>query len=56
MGIVEEVLGAEKTIQLRDGLLTEISLWDNEILDEGEAIGEALKVNTSLTEINLGST
>ena len=27
--------GAEKTIKLRDGLLTEIRLWDDGILDEG---------------------
>ena len=53
---VEEVLGAEKTIQLRDGLLTKIHLYGNNIGDEGgKAIGEALKVNTSLTEINLYS-
>ena len=51
---VENVLGAEKTKQLRDGLLTEIYLWGNNIGDEGaKAIGEALKVNTSLTKINL---
>ena len=51
---VEEVLGAEKTIQLRNGLLTKINLWDNKIGDEGgKAIGEALKVNTSLTKIDL---
>eukprot|EP00944_MAST-04C_sp_MAST-4C-sp1_P015636 g15636.t1 len=49
---VEEILGAEKTIQLRDGLLTDIDLSYNNIGDEGgKAIGEALKVNTSLTEI-----
>ena len=34
--------------------LTEINLYDNNIGDEGgKAIGEALKVNTSLTEIYL---
>ena len=49
---VENVIGAEKTIQLRDGLLTKINLIDNNIGAEGgKAIGEALKVNTSLTEI-----
>ena len=53
---VEEILGAEKTIQLRDGLLTKINLQGNNIGSEGgKAIGEALKVNTSLTEIDLGS-
>ena len=53
---VEEVLGAEKTIQLRDGLLTDIDLSYNNIGDEGgKAIGEALKVNTSLSEIDLDS-
>ena len=53
---VENVLGAEKTIQLRDGLLTKIDCLDwNKIGAEGaKAIGEALKVNTSLTEISLG--
>ena len=46
---VEEVLGAERTIQLRDGLLTDIDLSYNNIGVEGaKAIGEALKVNTSL--------
>ena len=51
---VENVIGAEKTIQLRDGLLTKIDLWGNKIGVEGaKAIGEALKVNTSLTKINL---
>ena len=52
---VEEVLGAEKTIQLRDGLLTTIILnAADKIGAEGaKAIGEALKVNTSLTRINL---
>ena len=51
---VEEVLGAEKTKNLRDGLLTKINLRGNEIGGEGgKAIGEALKVNTSLTEIDL---
>ena len=52
---VEEVLGAEETIQLRDGLLTKIDCLDwNKIGAEGaKAIGEALKVNTLLTEINL---
>ena len=49
---VEEVLGAEKTIQLRDGLLTTIYLHGNYIgAEEVKAIGEALKVNTSLTKI-----
>ena len=52
---VEEVLGAERTIQLRDGLLTRIDLRVNNIGVEGvKAIGEALKVNTSLTSIFLG--
>ena len=51
---VEEVLGAEKTKNLRDGLLTEISLHQGWIGAEGgKAIGEALKVNTSLTNIIL---
>ena len=51
---VEEILTAEKTIQLRDGLLTDIDLSYNNIGDEGgKAIGEALKVNISLTRINL---
>ena len=51
---VEEVLGAEKTKQLRDGLLTKINLRYNKIgVEGGKAIGEALKVNTSLTEIDL---
>ena len=51
---VEEVVGAGRTKQLRDGLLTKINLYYNNIGDEGaKAIGEALKVNTSLTEINL---
>ena len=50
---VENVLGAEKTIQLRDGLLTEIRLGRNNIgVEGGKAIGEALKVNTSLTKID----
>ena len=53
---VENVLGAEETKQLRDGLLTEIDLGDLAIDDaEAKAIGEALKVNTSLTEIYLYS-
>ena len=52
---VEEVLGGEKTIQLRDGLLTDI-FYLNNIGDEGaKAIGEALKVNSSLTAIGLGN-
>ena len=52
---VENVLGADKTKQLRDGLLTEIHLGVNEIgVEGGKAIGEALKVNTSLTVIHLG--
>ena len=50
---VEEVLGAEKTIKLRDGLLTDI-FYLNNIGDEGaKAIGEALKVDTSLTSMYL---
>ena len=53
---LEDVLGVEKTIQLRDGLLTGINLECNEIdVEWAKAIGEALKVNTSLTEIDLGS-
>ena len=51
---VKKKLGPDKTKQLRDGLLTKINLnlnW-NKIGDEGaKAIGEALKVNTSLTKI-----
>ena len=51
---LEDVLGVEKTIQLRDGLLTEINLLCNGVGVEGaKVIGEALKVNTSLTTINL---
>ena len=50
---VEEVLGAERTIQLRDGLLTKIKLRIYIGVEGAKAIGEALKVNTSLTEINL---
>ena len=51
---VEEVLGAEKTIQLRDGLLTKIDLnWYNIGVEGAKAIGEALKVNASLAKINL---
>ena len=51
---VEEVLGADKTKQLRDGLLTKIDLYYKNIgVEGGKAIGEALKVNTSLTEIHL---
>ena len=38
---VEEVLGAEKTIQLRDGLLTEINLAYENIGDEGAKALEA---------------
>ena len=53
---VENILGADKTKQLRDGLLTKIDLWGNKIGVEGaKAIGEALKVNTSLTRIDLNS-
>eukprot|EP00944_MAST-04C_sp_MAST-4C-sp1_P011864 g11864.t1 len=53
---VKNVLGAEETKQLRDGLLTKINLNRNNIGDEGaKAIGEALKVNTSLTLILLSS-
>ena len=51
---VEEVLGGEKTIQLRDGLLTKIHIYVKNIgVEGGKAIGEALKVNTSLTEIDI---
>ena len=50
---VEEVLGGEKTIQLRDGLLTKINLDYDIGVEGGKAIGEALKVNTSLTKIDL---
>ena len=51
---VEGVLRREKTKQLRDGSLTKIDLSSNNIDDEGaKAIGEALKVNTSLTKIRL---
>ena len=51
---VEEVLGADKTKKLRDGLLTEIRLYYMNIgVEEAKAIGEELKVNTSLTKINL---
>ena len=51
---VENVLGADKTKQLRDGLLTKINLnWNNIGVEGGKAIGEVLKVNTSLTEISL---
>ena len=51
---IESFLGDEMTEQLRDGLLTEISLGCNNIGFEGaKAITEALKVNTSLTEIYL---
>ena len=51
---VEEILGAEKTMQLRDGLLTKIRLHYKNIGVEGvKAIGEALKVNTLLTRIGL---
>ena len=47
---VKDIFGAERTKRLRDGLLTKISLYRNKIGDEGvKAIGEALKVNTSLT-------
>ena len=53
---VEEVLGVEKTKQLRDGLLTQIHLYNQCIGVEGaKAIGEALKVNASLTEIYLST-
>ena len=53
---VEEVLGARRTNQLRDGSLTSIYLRYTIIGAEGgKAIGEALKVNTSLTEIGLDS-
>ena len=53
---VEEVVGAGRTKRLRDGLLTKINLYYENIDDEGgKAIGEALKVNTSLTEIFLGT-
>ena len=53
---VEEVLGAGRTKRLRDGLLTTIIInAADKIGAEGaKAIGEALKVNTSLTEIDLG--
>ena len=52
---VEGVLGATKAKQLCDGLLTVIDLRWNNIGDEGgKAIGEALKVNTSLIQIFLG--
>ena len=37
---VTRFLGAEKTIQLRDGSLTEIDLTDNEIGAEGERQSE----------------
>ena len=51
---VENVLGADKTKQLRDGLLTKIYLnWNNIGVEGAKAIGEALKVNTSLTKIYL---
>ena len=51
---VEEVLGARRTNQLRDGSLTSIYLRYTIIGAEGgKAIGEALKVNNSLTEIFL---
>ena len=54
---VEEVVGAGRTKRLRDGLLTKINLYYENIDDEGgKAIGEALKVNTSLTEIFLYAT
>ena len=51
---VEEVLGARRTNQLRDGSLTSIYLRYTIIGAEGgKAIGEALKVNNSLTQIYL---
>ena len=52
---VENVLGADKTKQLRDGLLTKIHLYyKNTGVEGAKAIGEALKVNTSRIEIFLG--
>merc|ERR1711871_966864 len=51
---VEEVLGARRTNQLRDGSLTSIYLRYTIIGAEGgKAIGEALKVNNSLTQVYL---
>ena len=51
---VEGILRREKTKQLRDGSLTKIDLYGNAFGVEGaKAIGEALKVNTSLIEIIL---
>ena len=53
---VEEVLGREKTKQLRDGSLFDIYLELNNFgAKEAKAIAEALKVNTSLTSINLST-
>ena len=52
---VEEVLGAGGTKYLRDGLLTKVNLNTrrNRIGIKGvKAIGEVLKVNTSLTELD----
>ena len=51
---VKKIMGAEKTKQLRDGLLTEIDFINSNIGEVGgKAIGEGLKVNTSLTSISL---
>ena len=51
---VEALLGGERTAQLRNGSLTSISFYENNIRDKGtNAVAEVLKINTLLTKINL---